>query len=94
MVRERKRGSKILAVLSKAKTKTVTVVVGQASYTISAGKITTVKVTLGKTGKGLLKRFHKLKVKVKVTVTTTSGQKQLATKTVTIKAPKAKKKKG
>jgi len=92
-VRERTRGSKILAVLSRAKTKTKTVLVGSASYTIAAGKITVVKVTLNKTGKKLLTRFKKLKVKVKVAVSTASGQKQLASKTVTIKAPKAKKKK-
>lgn len=88
-IKERVRGGKILAVKA-AKTKTKTVKVGTAKYTIKAGHLKVIKVKLNRTGRKLLKRFHKLKVKVTVAVTTANGLKQAASKKVTIKAKKKK----
>lgn len=88
-VRERNRGGKVLAVLTrlrKSKTRTVKVLVGLATYTIAAGQIKTVTVALNATGRSLLKRFHRLTVAVNVNVSTTNGLSQVASKTVSIKA--------
>jgi hypothetical protein len=85
-LRVRKRGSKVLAVLSKTTTRIVTTTVGSASYTIAAGHFKSVRVTLNCNGRALLKRFRKLKVTVKVTISTAHGPVQLTSKRVTIKA--------
>lgn len=86
VVRERKRGSKVVGISAKLKTKTV--VVGQAKYTIAAGRFKTVSVRLNATGRKLLKRFRRMTVTVRVTVTTVSGQAQLLSRKVTLKAKK------
>ena len=88
-VRVRKRGKKILAVLSQAKTRIVRTNVGTATYTIAAGRFKTVRVKLNRNGRALLKRFGRLKVTVRVTVTTSYGAKQLTSKRVTIKRKRA-----
>jgi hypothetical protein len=87
--RESKRGSRILAVLTRLRarrTRTVKVLVGYATYTIAAGQIKTITVALNGTGRSLLKRFHRVTVRVNVSVSTASGLNQVASKTVTIKA--------
>jgi hypothetical protein len=89
-VHERTRGGKVMAVLARSsrhsKTRTVSVTVGLASYTVAVGQIKKVTVALNATGRSLLKRFHRLTVTVKVSVSTASGLSQVASKTVTIKA--------
>ncbi|HEV2923004.1 MAG TPA: hypothetical protein VGW98_03160 [Solirubrobacteraceae bacterium] len=88
-VRERTRGGNVLAMLTRSrgsKTRAVKVLVGLATYTIAAGQIKTVTVSLNGLGRSLLKRFHRLKVAVNVSVSTKSGLSQVASRTVTIKA--------
>jgi hypothetical protein len=85
---------KITAVLAKAKHHkkpkhtTRTVGIGKANFTVSGGSEATVTVTLNKTGKQLLTKYHKLHAKLADTPTGLSTA--LTTQTVTITPVKAK----
>lgn len=62
------RGRKLIGVTArKKKIRRVTVTVGVARVTLSAGQTKTVKVSLNRTGKRLLRRLHRLNVTLKVT---------------------------
>ena len=67
-VTEKKRGSKIIAVSARKKTRKVIVTVGSApAITLRAGQSTTATVPLNRTGKRLLRSHHPLKVTLDVT---------------------------
>jgi hypothetical protein len=89
-VTEKLRGRKLIAVTArKPKTRKVTVTVGVASVTLSAGQSKVVKVSLNGTGKRLLATRHRLSVTLRVTQAlgrnrTTTISKQI----VSFKAPK------
>ncbi|MGA2469069.1 MAG: hypothetical protein ABSG64_00060 [Solirubrobacteraceae bacterium] len=74
-----------LAATKKTKAHTVTRVLGSASYTLSAGKGSTIKVRLSSAGKALLARKGKLKVTVVVTLAQPDGSAKTAvTRTLTL----------
>jgi hypothetical protein len=84
-VTETVRGSKVIAVSAakrKAKAKRRTVIVGRAATNLSAGHRTTLKVSLNKTGKRLLRKYRKLKARLLVI----EAGKTVARRTVTFKA--------
>ena len=90
------RGKKVMGV-SAAKRKRVrrrTVVVGRVSFSIAAGKVQTIGVTLNNTGRKLLARYKRLPAKLTITLTSPNG-KPLVIKTskLTIKPAKKHKKK-
>ena len=76
---EKLRAGKVIALSAPAKKKTVAV--GKASKTLHAGKTMVVAVTLNRTGKRLLTKFHKLPVKLVVR----EESKTVATKKLTFK---------
>jgi Ca2+-binding RTX toxin-like protein len=82
------RSGKLIAVAAASKIKKKTVTIGHASVTLSGGKSKSVSVTLNSTGKGLVKREHKLHVKL--VLSQTSAGKTVAVKgqTLTFIAPK------
>ncbi len=89
---ERRHKSKLLGLLAKITKKTVTVASGK--QTIAAGKQLKITLTLNKTGKALLKQFHKLPGKLTVTIATATTKPTTAiAKNITITPPKPKKKK-
>jgi hypothetical protein len=63
------RGGKVVAIDSSARTKTRTkvVVLGKATFTLTAGQSKAVKVALNATGQRLLKKDHTLKAKLTIT---------------------------
>jgi hypothetical protein len=71
-VTETLRGSKVVAVASlasKKRTHRRTITVGRATVTVTAGRKTTERVQLNKTGRQLLATHHKLSVELTVTRT-------------------------
>jgi 6-phosphogluconolactonase len=77
-------GQKITAVTAskkKGKKTTHTVQLASASYSLTGRATKTLTLSLGKTGKGLLAKYHKLPAKL--TVTPTGSKTAIATKTVT-----------
>jgi hypothetical protein len=67
-VTEKLRRGKPIAITSRrSRTRKVTVTVGSASATLAAGQSKVVKVSLNRTGRRLLARFHRLSVTLKVT---------------------------
>jgi hypothetical protein len=88
-VTETLRGHKLVAV-SARRTKVIhkTVVVGRASATIKAGRTTTVRISLNRTGRRLLAARHTLRAKLTVTQTVAGRTRTIATQKVTFKAPK------
>jgi hypothetical protein len=65
------------------------VVVGSATVTLSAGETRTVRISLNKTGKRLIRKRHKLKVTLRITQTLATGKATaLLTKTLVFKAPR------
>jgi hypothetical protein len=84
-VTETLRGHKLIAVSArKAKVTHKTVVLGTASATIKAGRTTTVRISLNRSGRRLLSARHKLTAKL----TVTQGRRTVSTQKVTFKAPK------
>ncbi len=79
-----------VAVTTKVKHHKKPVVVGRATYTIQAGQVKIVKVTLNGKGRKLLKKHHRLKVTVVISVTTTNGLRHAATETITLRQHKHK----
>jgi hypothetical protein len=70
------------------------VTVASGKQTIAAGKQLKITLTLNKTGKALLKQFHKLPGKLTVTIATATTKPTTAiAKNITITPPKPKKKK-
>ena len=72
----------------KAKKTTRTVMLGKATYTLTAGAPKTLAITLNGTGKKLLVTYHKLPAKL--TLTPTESTTAVAAKTVTITQHKVK----
>jgi parallel beta helix pectate lyase-like protein len=90
---ERRRGHRILALLSRHRTRVrkVSVLVGRRRFTVAAGARLRVKVPLNHTGKALLKRFHRLPVRLSISVTLPGGAKvTIGPRHLKIKAPRHK----
>lgn len=75
-VKETIKGSKVIAVTAKAKTKKTVVILATTTVTLRAGQRKTVDVLLNSAGKRLLSQWHTLKVKLAVTQ---SGKPALST---------------
>jgi hypothetical protein len=91
-VTEKFKGKRLISVTARKKKNRLTkkvVVVGSASVTLKAGETRTVRIALNSTGKGLLKKRHKLRVTLRVTQTLATGQvKAVSTQTLSFKAAK------
>ncbi len=86
---EKLAGKKVTAVaarLAKHKTRRRAVTVGSATMAIPAGQTASSLVSLNSTGRGLLKRFHKLPVTLTVALTAEGHTTSVATKKLTIRA--------
>jgi hypothetical protein len=87
-VTETLKGHRIIAVSArKAKVTHKTIVVGTASATIPAGRSTTVKIGLNRTGRHLLSARHRLTAKLTVTQSIGGRNQTISTQKVTFKAP-------
>jgi hypothetical protein len=75
----------------KGKKSTHTVTLASAKYSITGGTTKKLTLTLDKTGKKLLAKYHELPTKL--TITPTGSKKPITTKTVTFKAKTKKHKK-
>jgi len=84
------RGSRVIAVTGRAKTRRLTVVVGAATVSLAAGGTSTVQVKLNATGRRLLRARHTLPVRLTATQRTASGPRILLTQRLTFKAGKKK----
>ena len=86
--REHLTGHTITAVTaSKPKKTTKTVTLASTTYTLTGAR-RTLKITLNKTGKHLLAKFHRLSAKL--SLTPTGARTPATTKTITIRATQAK----
>ncbi|HKN93315.1 MAG TPA: Ig-like domain-containing protein, partial [Thermoleophilaceae bacterium] len=72
---ERLRGRTLVGVSAakRPKLRKKTVAVGRVKFTIDAGKRRTITVSLNRTGKKLLKKFHKLPARLKITLAQPGG---------------------
>jgi hypothetical protein len=88
-VTETFRGHKLIAISArKAKVRHKTLVLGSTSATIRAGRTSTVRISLNRTGRKLLAARHKLTAKLTVTQRIAGRNRTLSTQKVTFKAPK------
>jgi hypothetical protein len=84
-VTETHRGHKLVGLTAhKAKVTHKSVVLGTASATITAGRTTTVRISLNRTGRNLVAARHKVTAKL----TVAQGARTISTQTVTFTAPK------
>ncbi|HET8672822.1 MAG TPA: hypothetical protein VFL87_04240, partial [Thermoleophilaceae bacterium] len=92
---ERRRGRRVLALLSRKRSRTrkVSVLVGRRKFRAAAGARVRVKVPLNRTGTALRGRFHRLPVRLTVSVTLAGGGKvTIGPRHLKIKAPRHKNK--
>ena len=76
---------------SRKKTRRIRLVLGVRTYTIRPGKRATIKVSLNKFGKRVLKRLHKLKTKLTLRTVSPTGKQVSSSRTVHFKVKKKKK---
>jgi hypothetical protein len=90
-VTETLKGHKVIAFTSRKQghTHRKVVTVGSAHVKLTAGQTRVVRITLNRTGKALLAKYHTLKVSLRVTQTLTNHHTvTVASRTLTFKAPK------
>jgi Glucodextranase, domain B len=88
---ERIRNGKVIATVARHRIHSKRVTVGTVTVRIAAGKTKIVTITLDRTGRKLLARFHKLPIALSAVLIETGNKKvKIFSQTLTVKPPKKK----